>query len=71
MLVGKRHPTFHHLVRELQKEQRGKEGMITELSLGRRSKAPRIKKYIRADQQLQRIATDCPTYKDEGRVLDY
>jgi len=71
VMVGKNHPSFYHLVRELQKEQRDTEVMVRELSLGRKVKVPQLKRYQRVDERLQSIAEDYQTYKQEGRVLDY
>ena len=52
-LVGKPHPSFYQFLRELQKEQRDTEVMVSELSLGRRIKFPQHKKYRRIDASLR------------------
>ncbi len=52
ILVGKHHPGLYSLLNEIQKEQADSEIMVTELSLGRRVKATRKRKWVTLGQNV-------------------
>ncbi|KAK3922325.1 PKS-NRPS hybrid synthetase [Frankliniella fusca] len=70
-LVGKAHPTFYALLRDIRKEQATTESNIRELDLGRPVREPQRKKYRTVTERLQRIVLRYQKHKEDGTILSF
>ncbi|KAK3933198.1 FLYWCH-type zinc finger-containing protein 1 [Frankliniella fusca] len=70
-LVGKAHPTFYALLRDIRKEQATTESNIRELDLGRPVREPQRKKYRTVTERLQRIVLRYQEHKEDGTILSF
>ena len=66
MVVGKNHSDIYTFLNEFQKEQADYETLITELSLGRKVKAPQKKKWETLNAKFMSVAS-----KEENRTIEY
>ncbi|KAK3909666.1 FLYWCH-type zinc finger-containing protein 1 [Frankliniella fusca] len=70
-MMGKKHPSFYHMLREIQKEQRDTDVMVVELEMGRKIKVPQRLKYQLINARMQEIVLEYADYKEEGRLMEF
>ncbi len=70
-MMGKKHPSFFHMLREIRKEQRDTEVMVVELEMGRKIKVPQRLKYQLINARMQEIVLQYADYKEEGRLMEF
>ncbi|KAK3923874.1 RNA polymerase-associated protein RapA [Frankliniella fusca] len=67
-VVGKAHPSFYSLLRDIKKEQATTGTLIVEIDLGRSVREPQRKKYKDVTDRLQRIVLRYEQYKNDDDV---
>ena len=64
-IVGKKHPAFFQLLREIQKEEQDTEAKVQQLNAGQTVKQQRKKIYERINRRLTRIVGEYPQRRED------